>query len=83
MRFSCGDSHDGVPLFASAPPATAEFFVGGNKSFPLPVQKPNFVNPPNPAYGPWGQPSDSVKGEGCDFSGWAQCGWATLRFSRQ
>lgn len=76
-RFECGPDYDTVPMWAASPPFEEQYYPGGNKSFPLPMQKPNFVQPdePNfdPQYLPWGQPSDSVSGQGCSFAAWAMC----------
>lgn len=76
-RFSCGKSYDGVPFWAATPPYSEEYYPGGNKSYPLPFAKPNWVpensSAYNPLYAPWGEPASSIPGAGCDLSGWAQC----------
>jgi endoglycosylceramidase len=48
---------DGLPLAYGHPPNSSEFWIGGNKSFPLPLVKPDFISPTPDGFGPWGAPN--------------------------
>ena len=64
-------NQDGMPHFYGHPPREAEFFEGGNKSFPLPWFKPTYT-PNSSSYAPWGQISNCVE-LSTGPMGWATC----------
>jgi endoglycosylceramidase len=65
--FFCA-GYDGVPMAYGHPPNSTEFWIGGNKSFPLPLIKPDFITPTPEAFAPWGAPN-------CDslLPQWSMC----------